>query len=134
LLRNCKAGAKVIPNEDEHNNQYHISIPEWITILNNESSNAINYYLSVTAILIVIFITVIELSNGIEKLDRIGILFAYLLFIFIFGFVIYFLFKYYIKPYRDLLTKIIYGKITSSEEILKKYKKIKKMRQDWETD
>lgn len=120
-------------SEDKNTKQCHITIPQWITILSDESSSAINYYLSSTAIFIVVFITLIELNNEIEQLTRIDILFAYLVLLFLFGFVIYFLFKYYIKPYRKLLTKIIYGEITNSEEILKKYKKIKKMR-DWEKE
>lgn len=133
MVQNCKAEVTDIHKDIEQNEPYKISISDWITFLTGESSNSINYYLSSTAILVVIFITIIELTNGVEKLNRSDILVAYFLFVFVFGFVIFFINKYYSKPYRKLLRKIMYGKIMDVEKIKEEYRKIKKKR-DWETD
>ncbi len=118
----------------EKTKKYPITISDWITFLESESTNYISYYLSFIAIFMAITITIIELNNTLIGNTKVAIWILYLVLVFILGGFVKIIHDYYVKPYRILLKDIMYGKITKPELIKVRYDKdIKKIRY-WEND
>ena len=112
----------------EENEQYNVSISDWISILQDKTSTHTNLYLFLASTIIGMIIVIPQIVR-----DSMGSnLYASIMLVALLG-LLYLVFrlidrnsKQIKKPYEELYKKIIFGEITEPKKIRDEYKKINK--------
>jgi len=105
-----------------------ITASDWIVFLQGEISSTLSFMIPFFTTLILVYISIVQMNQIIRseifpyKLEDIFIATMFILSVFIF------IVGREINPLKKLSKQIISGEITSQEEILKEYKKIKNIK------